>query len=53
MRNKAINKDPCLLAVAPDHFKTQDMCNKTTQKDPRSLMNVPEHLKHKACVVLK
>ena len=42
-----------LLAVAPDHFKTHDMCNKTTQKDPRSLMNVPEHFKTQGMCSIK
>ena len=32
MCNKAVEKDPCSLAEAPDYFKTQEICNRVVEK---------------------
>ena len=34
MSNKAVEKDPCLLAEVPDHFKAEEIYEKVAEDDP-------------------
>ena len=43
MCNKAVKKDPCLLAEVPDHLKTQKkMCNKAVEDSPWHIIDISE-----------
>ena len=38
--NEAVQMDPCLLEVIPDHLKTQEMCIEAVRMEPHSLAYV-------------
>ena len=42
MCNEALRREPQLLNIIPDRFKSQEMCNKTVHMDPWSLNYVPD-----------
>ena len=48
MCNKAVEKDPCLLAEVPDHTKTEEMCEKVVEESLWHLIDAPEEMCSKA-----
>ena len=43
--NKEVLKKPRFLALVPNYFKTQNMCERADEDDPDTLRFVPDHFK--------